>query len=83
MYKYFFPVIFLAGCVSVPPQKTPSNVCEMTYDPYLCIITIDTATFAGYGANKCLALKELQATLIEHNHNPLVAQQAECGRVHQ
>jgi hypothetical protein len=80
MYKFLFSFILLAGCATTPPKPKP-DLCATVYDPHLCILTIDSTTFAAYGANRCLALKQLEKTLEKHNHNPLVVQLAECGRV--
>lgn len=80
MYKFLFSFILLAGCATPPPKPKP-DLCATVYDPHLCVLTIDSTTFAGHGTNRCLAIKQLEKTLEEHNHNPLVAQRAECGRV--
>jgi len=83
MYKYLLIFALLISCVSRPvPKKPQEEICPTIYDPHLCVITINSATFAGFGLNKCLALKKLKQTLIEQNHNSLLAQRAECGRVH-
>lgn len=82
MFKCSLFFVLLAGCVSHPaPVPKSQDVCATLYDPHLCLITIDSTSFAGHGQNKCLALKNLKKTLIEHNHNPLLIQRAECGRV--
>ena len=85
MFKYLM-LFALVACKSVPaPQPQPSpaeRACATVYDPHLCLITIDSTTFAGHGSNKCVALKKLRATLVERGHNPLIVQKAECGRVH-
>jgi hypothetical protein len=82
MFKYLLSFILLVGCVSRPaPTPEPQDVCATLYDPHLCLITIDSTTFAGHGSNRCLALRKLKQTLIERGHNPLLIQRAECGRV--
>lgn len=83
MFKYLISFMLLAGCVSRPsPTSEPQgDLCAMLHDPHLCILTINDKTFAGQGSNKCLALRELRQTLLENKHNPLLIEQAECGRV--
>jgi hypothetical protein len=84
MFKYLM-LLTLVACKSTPapqPQPFPTEkACATVYDPHLCLITIDSTTFAGHGSNKCVALKKLRATLVERGHNPLISQKAECGRV--
>lgn len=82
MFKYLLSFVFLTGCATRPaPTPEPQDVCVTFYDPHLCLITIDSTTFANHGSNKCLALRKLKQTLIERGHNPLLIQRAECGRV--
>ena len=83
MFKYLLSFVLLIGCASSPaPVPEPKqDVCTTLYDPHLCLITIDSTTFAGHGSNKCVALRKLKQTLIERGHNPLLIQRAECGRV--
>lgn len=84
MFKYLI-LFVLVACQSTPapqPQPSPAEMaCATVYDPHICLITIDSTTFAGHGQNKCQALRKLRATLAERGHNPLIAQRAECGRV--
>lgn len=82
MFKYMLSFVFLIGCATRPaPTTEPQGVCATLYDPHLCVVLIDSTTFAGYGSNECLALRKLKQTLMERDFNPLLAQKAECGRV--
>lgn len=93
MFKYLLSFVLLTGCVSRPapaPKPTPKptapvyephDVCNTLYEPHICMITIDSTTFAAHGSNKCKAMNKLKQTLVEHNHNPLIAEKAECGQV--
>jgi hypothetical protein len=75
-------LLLLVGCATAPKPKQP-DLCATVYDPHLCLITIDSTTFAAHGSNRCVAVRKLKKTLEERNHNPLIVEKAECGRVHE
>lgn len=94
MIKYLVSFVLLVGCASNPvpaPQPTtppstsddedPHSFCVTVYEPHFCLVTVNTKTFAGHGSNKCEAIKKLKQKLIKNNHDPLLAEKAECGRV--
>ena len=67
----------LVGCASTKP--VPQAVCPAIYDPHLCLVTVGSATYGGYGSNRCDALNKLKLNM-ERNG---VTQhgEVECGRV--
>lgn len=76
-------LLLLVGCATAPkaPPEKP-DLCSTVYDPHLCLITIDSTTFAAHGSNRCVAVRKLKKTLEERGHNPLIVEKAECGRVY-
>lgn len=76
--------LLLVGCATAPkaPPEQP-DLCATVYDPHLCLITIDSTTFAAHGSNRCVAIRKLKKTLEERGHNPLIVEKAECGRVYE
>lgn len=74
--------LLLIGCKTIeePKQQQP-DLCATVYDPHLCLIIIDSNDFASHGSNRCVAIRNLQKILEEHNHNPLIVKKAQCGRV--
>lgn len=75
------PLLLLIGCATAPKPEKP-DLCATVYDPHLCLITIDSTTFAAHGSNRCVAIRKLKKTLEERGHNPLIVEKAECGRVY-
>jgi len=81
MFKYLFFIMFLLSCSTTAPYSSVF-VCTAEYNPHLCTITIDDALYAGYGLNRCNALKSLEQSLKNQNQNPLLAYKAQCGKVY-
>lgn len=56
----------LVGCVHTPETVQPKYIepqCTAEYRPHLCVATIGSATYGGYGTNKCLARRSLLGNL--------------------
>lgn len=78
----FLFALILVGCATAPQPSKKTDLCTTVYDPHLCLITINSTTFAAHGSNRCVAVRKLKKTLEERGHNPLIVEKAECGRVY-
>lgn len=72
----------LIGCQTTHPVVEKTIVCTTEYEPHLCVLTIDDIMYAGYGTNRCNALKSLQESLKIHKHNPNVSYKSNCEKVY-
>lgn len=70
----------LLGLVGCAHTKAETPVCSTEYRPHLCMVTIGSATYAGYGTNKCLARKKLAERLEQAGINAPDGA-VECGGV--